>query len=130
MRSIEHQCAVAFMVWWGYQYKRFGVDFRLLYPNLNGGFRHIATARKLKAEGSRPGIPDYFLAVPRNGSHGLYIELKAGGVGIEKGRPSKDQLEFGALVQAQGYQFVVAYGTEEACKAVENYLGGKSCGPQ
>lgn len=76
----------------------------------------------LKAEGSVPGIADYFLAVPRQYMAGLYLELKAGGVGITKGRPSKDQIEFGRLVSEKGYKFVIAYGTDEAIKAIEDYL--------
>jgi hypothetical protein len=123
MRSVEHQCAVAFYMWWSlYGWRRFKVDQRLLYAIPNGGERHAAVAARLKQEGVRAGVPDYFLAVPRAGKHGLYLELKAGGPGVEKGRPTKEQLEFGALVQEQGYEFQVVYGAEEAESVVQNYL--------
>src|SRR3990167_7125439 len=66
MRQIEHQIAVAFTMWWAYNNKRLGVpDVRLLFAIPNGGLRNIRVAMNLKAEGVRAGIPDYFLAVPR-----------------------------------------------------------------
>ena len=37
----------------------------LIFAIPNGGKRHIGTARKLKAEGVRSGVPDIFLACPR-----------------------------------------------------------------
>jgi len=71
----------------------------------------------LKAEGVRAGIPDYFLAVPRQGKAGLFIELKA-----ENGRLSPEQGEMLELFGDQGYGRSIAYGTDEAIKAIEGYL--------
>ena len=48
----------------------------LLFAIPNGGARHIKTARELKAEGVRKGVPDLFLAYPHNGYSGLFIEMK------------------------------------------------------
>ena len=131
MRDIEHQIAVAFMMWWAYSCKTLGrnplgmnngYDERLLMAIPNGGHRHPNVARKLKAEGVRSGVSDYFLAVARNGKMGLFLELKAGGPGITKGRLSPEQIEFGELVRQNGYGFQVAYGTDQAIKAIEDYL--------
>ena len=123
MRQVEHGIAVAFMAWWSYSHKKFGIDERLLWATPNGGARHIGVARKLKAEGVRAGVADYFLAVPVGGRHGLFLELKAGGIIGPKGRLSEEQKAFGLLVQDQGYDFEVAYGLDEAIEAVRGYLG-------
>jgi hypothetical protein len=38
------------------------------------------------------------------------------------GKPSRDQVEFGSFVQAQGYGFVVCDNWEAAVKVLEDYL--------
>lgn len=121
--SFEHQAAIALVQWWAYFSRKNAIPESLFLAIPNGGARHPAVARKLKAEGVRPGVSDYFLAVPRGGDHGLFLELKAGGIGIKKGRPSKEQLDFGAMVQGQGYAFRIAYGALEAERVIEEYLG-------
>jgi hypothetical protein len=126
MFSVEHQIAVAFMSWWALSCRRLGLDERMLFAIPNGGHRHPAVAAKLKAEGVRAGVSDYFLAVPLGLKHGLFLELKAGGPGIKKGRPTKEQIEFGNQVEARLYDFRVAYGTNEAIEAVAQYLGIKA----
>ena len=113
---------MAFVMWWAYGCKRYGIPETLLLAIPNGGARHIAVARKLKAEGVRAGVSDYLLAVPRGVYHGLFLELKAGGPGIPKGRVSKEQMAFGDTVRAQWYSFGVAYGTDEAINLVDMYL--------
>lgn len=118
MRQIEHMHAVALMNWWNVSANRFDVDYRLLAAIPNGGHRHIGTARKLKAEGVRPGIPDYFLFVPRARYHGLALELKA----PENGRLSREQNEMMALLSIEGYKMDVAFGWEDARKIIESYL--------
>lgn len=57
---------------------------RNIYPSLammfavpNGGLRDIRVARKLTAEGVKPGVPDIFLPLARGQYHGLWLELKA-----------------------------------------------------
>jgi hypothetical protein len=119
----EHEAAVALVIWWAYESRRRMLPEHLLHAIPNGSARHIVVAMKLKAEGVRKGVSDYFLAVPRNGRHGLYLELKAGGVGVKKGTKKAEQIQFGADVIAQGYAFAFAYGALEAEKIIEEYLG-------
>lgn len=119
MKDREHQIAVAFMNWWAYQANLRGLDQRLLFAIPNGGHRAIGVARKLKAEGVRAGVPDYFLAVATGGFSGLFIELKS-----ETGYASDAQLEMFNLFRAQGFKVVLVKGISEAMEAVVAYLGG------
>lgn len=93
----------------------------LIHAIPNGGQRHIAVARKLKAEGVKAGVPDIFLPVPRGNAHGLYIELKAKG-----GRVSDAQRNMLAALSSQGYACIVAYGWENAWGEVKSYMESKT----
>lgn len=124
-RNFEHQYAVALNIWWR-EYARYSkLDERLFFAIPNGGHRRIGAARKLKAEGTRPGIPDYFLAIPKAGFPGLWLELKE-----EGGSLSKDQREVIGLFQQQGYRCVVAYSVREATDEIERYLTSASTNPE
>lgn len=99
-----------------------------LYPELkqlhhipNGGLRSKATAAKLKAMGVKPGVPDMCLPVPRNGCHGLYIELKR----REGGVISPAQGKWLEDLYNNGYQASVCYGADEAIKVIKEYLRGE-----
>jgi hypothetical protein len=92
-------------------------ELRLLFHIPNGGWRHKLTAVRLKRAGVKPGVPDLFLPVPRNGCSGLFIELKA-----EKGMATPNQCAWLRALQDQGYSAEVAYGAEEALSIILNYL--------
>lgn len=98
----------------------------LLFAIPNGGFRHITTARNMKAEGAKPGVPDLFLPVARGGFHGLFIEMKRPGVkpkrASSKGGLSDVQIAWKADLEGQGYRVAVCYGFEEAKHMIEAYL--------
>ena len=51
-------------------------ELALLHAIPNGGKRSKSEAARMKAAGVKPGAPDMFLPVAREGCHGLYIELK------------------------------------------------------
>jgi hypothetical protein len=104
------------MRWVRLQYGRWPV-LRLLHHIPNGGLRGKAAAGKLKAEGTKAGVPDYFLPHPRGGYHGLYIELKAPG-----GRPTPEQREFLSAAAEQGYRAEVAVGWEAARGIIRDYM--------
>ena len=53
-------------------------ELNLLFHIPNGGKRNITTAKRLKAEGVKAGVPDLFLPVSRGGFFGLFIEMKVG----------------------------------------------------
>ena len=92
-------------------------ELRLLFHVPNGGSRDKREAARLKAQGVKPGVPDLFLPVARNGYHGLWIELKAG-----RGKPSANQCQWIGDLNEQGYRAVVCWGWEAASEVIENYL--------
>jgi len=92
----------------------------------------VIVGTKAKALGRTAGVSDIsipikrIVALPQGGFvtySGLYVELKklkAKGVG-----PSKEQLEFGEFVTAQGFAFSVCYGWQEAWETIELYINLK-----
>ena len=110
----EHTEQVAVIQWYRYQYPKYA---KCLWAIPNGGVRHIGTAVKLKAEGGMAGVPDLFLMIPKDGWHGLFIEMK-----VKGGKLSDSQKEFMGLATLMGYQAVVCYGFDEAKDAITEYL--------
>lgn len=102
-----------------------------LYAIPNGGNRHIVTARKLKAEGVNPGVPDLCLPYPKIYSdgwdketqwHGLYIEMKTR---TPMGSVSPDQEDWIDYLRGVGYKVAVCWNADEAIQAIEDYLNGE-----
>lgn len=104
-------------------------ELELLHHIPNGGKRSITTAKRLKAEGVKAGVPDISLPVPSGRYHGLYVELKAG-----KNKTTENQDGWLSRLRQQGYCVAVCYGWEAASKVITDYLkqpekldiGGKS----
>lgn len=91
----------------------------LLFAIPNGGARHIKTARELKAEGVRSGVPDMFFAYPRSGYSGLFIEMKR----RHGGRVSEAQTAYIEALRGKGYKVEVCKGCDEAYSELVKYLG-------
>ena len=108
----EHEEQTALVKW----ARSKGLD--LLFAIPNGEHRSMSVAKRLKAEGVQPGIPDLFLSVARQGAHGLFIEMKA-----MKGNASPLQKAWQAALESQGYRAVVCHGFEAAKAVIEDYLG-------
>ena len=83
----------------------------------NGGLRDIVTAKKMKEEGQKPGVPDIFLPVARGGFHGLFIENKSKGKGLRS-----NQKEWAERLQKQGYMAVRCDELTVAIKTITDYL--------
>lgn len=94
---------------------------RMLFAVPNGGDRHKIVAAKMKAEGVKPGVPDYMLPVARGGFNGLAIELKS-----LTGYASKEQKEWIAALREQGWRAEVCRGGDKAWDVVRDYLSGGS----
>lgn len=101
-------------------------ELDMLFAVPNGGHRHPAVAARLKAEGVKASIPDIFLDVPRQGYHGLRIELKApGGNGERRGELKQAQLDRLNAYAEHGYLAVARWGWEAARNTLIDYLEGK-----
>ncbi len=85
----------------------------------NGGQRSITTAKRLKAEGVKAGVPDICLPVARGDYHGLFIELKAG-----KNKATENQERWIAALTANGYKTAVCHGWTAAKDTIVSYLKG------
>jgi hypothetical protein len=83
----------------------------------NGGFRHISTAMRLKAEGVKPGVSDILILVPMHGFHGCIIEMKVG-----KNKPTPDQRQFLDDCHNFGYSDHVCYSWLEAARIICQYF--------
>ena len=116
----EFHEGVALCHWWAFEAIRRGMDQRLLIHigNETGGAGPIR-GHQNKLLGVRAGVFDYFLFVPRQGYHGLALELKV----AKTGRVSPAQKEMMKILEAQGYVCRVCYGWGEARDAIDGYLG-------
>jgi hypothetical protein len=115
----EHgeQCAV--IEWVGLQSGKMADVLRFLFAIPNGGMRHPAIAKKLKAEGVKSGVSDLFLAYPAGGYCGLWIEMKVG-----KNKPTPEQEAWINDMNANGYSAWICYGADEAIEVLTNYVQG------
>lgn len=95
-------------------------ELGMLYAVPNGGNRNIVTARRLKAEGVKPGVPDLCLPVPRGGYHGLYIELKR----QKRGKIQPEQVAWLQALNEQGYRAEICLGAAEAWEVIADYMRG------
>ena len=111
---------------WSYCYPwyahHFGIEtpeeWRLLLHHLpNGGKRSESEAARFKAMGTRKGFPDLFLALPCNGYHGAFFELKS-----EKGKTSKEQRDYLVLLDKMGYKTFVTRSYEDFDKQLQEYF--------
>jgi len=102
-------------------------DWAAHYPVLewlhaipNGGNRDPREAARLKRQGVKKGVSDIFLPLPRDGYHGLYIEMKRRRRdGYAALRPGQQQ--FLDDMQKQGYKTAVCYGADEAIETLKAY---------
>jgi len=111
----EHQTQAAFIRWLALQ-RIDGLDTSHAIPN--GGARHIAVAGKLKAEGVKPGVPDWQWPAARGGFIGLAIEFKDG-----TGVPGKEQRERIDALQRAGWCVVICWDWQAAARTVQGYAG-------
>jgi hypothetical protein len=94
-------------------------ELQLLFaiPNAGAGAQS-GQAGKMKAEGTKSGVPDLFLPVSRRGCKGLFIEMKT-----SIGRVSDEQRFWIDALNAQDYYACVCRGSDEAWKCLLWYLG-------
>lgn len=127
----EHE-EQALVVQWAKLNERRFPELQMLYAIPNGGDRHPAVAARLKATGTKKGVPDLCLAVPRSGFHSLYLEMKrrkprrtkTKGLRFDRTKTSPEQDEWIAGLRAVGHAVRVCWSAEEAQDVIERYLNG------
>lgn len=86
----------------------------------NEGLRSLGYAKKLKNIGLRPGVSDYFFAIPTEKYGGLWLEMKS-----QVGKASKSQMQFIQDMRTAGYAAYVVHGGENAYRLVNMYMTGQ-----
>jgi hypothetical protein len=115
-KASEHEECRVFWQWLQYCPATRGKAYHI--PN--EGKRSLTMARRLKAIGLCPGVPDYFIAVPVAPYHGLYIEMKS-----QTGILALNQAGWLRQLNANEYYATVCFGAEQAIAVVKDYLTGK-----
>jgi hypothetical protein len=114
MKNREHELQRACVDWFALAYSEHN---GMLFAIPNGGYRHLSVARKLRAEGVVSGIPDLFLAIPRNGFPGMFIEMKVG-----RNKPTQMQTFRMKQLTRRGYKCVVCRSLEQFMDIIEKYM--------
>jgi len=118
----EHSHQVALFDW-ADRAKGKHPELSMMFAIPNGGQRHPAVAKKLKAEGVKRGVPDVCLPVSRHGFHGLYIELKRPKEpGKQAGKATKPQIQWMQDLNDAGYLAVLCVGWDAAKTTIIGYL--------
>lgn len=85
----------------------------------NGEQRARAMA-SLKKQGLKVGVSDIVIALPLDGFHGAFIEVKRD----KKSKPTQEQKDWVALMQLTGYYAKITYGFDETRDAILDYWRG------
>ena len=93
-------------------------ELRWLFAVPNGEKREKKTAALLQALGTKPGVPDLLLPVPRGPYIGLAIEMKRV---RGKGPTELQQIWLDGLA-LQGWRTQACYGATEAIEALTAYM--------
>lgn len=125
MKHIEHGHQVALIDWAGRVRLPTASDVEpgaviatYLFAIPLGGKRNPIEAKRLKAEGAKPGVSDLMLPLRRQGFAGLWLELKAPG-----GRPTALQSAWLARMARAGYRAEWRDNWLDAADVIAGYLG-------
>ena len=119
MKHIESAHQAQVVEWSRWAFKANPVRYPhldMLHCSLNGVKLSGTQAKVAKGQGMLSGVPDLFLPVPKNGYHGLFIEMKS-----EKCRVTENQHWFLTNADSVGYKTVICYSAKEAISAIEAY---------
>lgn len=115
--QVEH---INIVNWFNYQFPELADD---LHHFANERRCSIQQGRTLKRMGVKKGVSDFFLALPRQGYHGLWLELK-----VNKGKLTKEQNAFIDRKNQRNYLALACWGFEAAKEVISTYLSSnKTC---
>lgn len=112
----EHDIQAS-IVRWAALHERSEWRLALLYAIPNGGKRNVVTARLLKDEGVKAGVPDLCLACAGTYGHALYLEVKT-----KKSYPKAAQRKWIKRLQQAGNGVVIVRSLDEAVNAIATHL--------
>jgi hypothetical protein len=95
-------------------------ELELAFAVPNGGLRSKAVAGKLKAEGTKAGVPDVVLPLPAGGMGALYIEMKSKNGGLNQAQ--KERIP---RLCAAGNSVVMCRTWDEAADAVLVHMAAR-----
>jgi hypothetical protein len=116
-QPLEHDIQAAFVRWCSLS-EAAHPELRVAFAVPNAAKRSPALAAKMKAEGLRAGVWDWWLPVPRAGFTGLVIEFKRSG-----GTLSQPQRDYCEQIRRYGWRCRVCFTTASAVEEVKSYLG-------
>ena len=118
LEPTEHQIQCAFVEYVAILEPKYPM-LKLSFAVPNGGKRTSAISGAiLKREGVRPGVPDWWLPVPRRNFHGVVIEFKT-----RKGVISREQTEYLTELRCRGWIAEVCRSVDEGIDTLNSYLG-------
>lgn len=124
MSESDHQAVI--VKWWRLKHPKLK---RMLIPSQSGviigGKSKYAIIARQKKEGWLSGVPDIFIAVPRGGYNGLWLELKYDGK--SKSKLSDNQSEYLKELAEQGYSAAWCVGSDQAIGIIEHYMSLNIC---
>ncbi|EOV1641437.1 VRR-NUC domain-containing protein [Yersinia enterocolitica] len=121
VRKVNHQAETeeqAALIAWADKTVINGIcigDYLIHIPN--EGKRGPKAARDAKRLGLRKGVPDLFLALPRGGYAGLWIEMKA-----RHGKLSLQQSKWLQRLDNAGYYTICCFSFDQGVESVVNYF--------
>lgn len=115
--EIEEDEQIALMTWLRHQYP--AVFARTIHVP-NGGKRGRRVAGRLKAMGTKPGVPDVLCFVPSREFRGLAIEMKR--PGAPPSATTEEQIDWLRYLEAVGWHCCICRGFDEARTAIVGYL--------
>lgn len=125
MKQSEHELQAACVKWFDHQHGKRKDVFLFAVPN--GGHRHPATARKLKAEGVRAGVPDLCLIYSRK-VHGRDVMVQAARTAFiemktESGKLSAKQDEVCERLENMNVHTYVCRNLLQFIETINNLIG-------
>lgn len=111
MRNEEHNIQVSMVNWFRLQYPKLKLS---LFAVPNGGHRHPATARKLKAEGVVAGVSDLIFFHKRKC---YFIEVKT-----EKGKQQQTQKDFQKHIEKEGAEYFIVRSLDDFIELIDNII--------
>lgn len=104
----EHVEQSQFVAWFRSAYPGF-----LIFAIPNGEYRAMTVAKRLKAEGVTPGVPDMLVLMPK--ARAVFIEMKRQKGGVL----SANQKEVIAKIESLGFDVLVCKGALDAKNQLE-----------